>query len=75
MAVDFVGEMCCVVVVCDLAFDSLSWSNNCHSSSDIFSGLVEKDLEAMETGKGERLWLRSERERVDFCRVENSLRE
>ena len=46
---DLVGEMCCVVVVWDLALDSLSWSNNCHSSSEISSGLVEKDLEAIDS--------------------------
>ena len=35
-------------MVWDLAFDSLIWSNNFHSSSEISSGLVEKDLEAMD---------------------------
>ena len=45
---DLVGEMCCVMVW-DLAFDSLIWSNICHSSSEMFSGLVEKDLEAIDS--------------------------
>ena len=56
---DLVGEMCCVVVVWDLAFDSLIWSNNCHSSSETFSGLVEKDLEAMDSFGKDELGLRA----------------
>ena len=56
---DLVGEMCCVVVVWDLSFNSLIWSNNCYSSSETFSGLVEYDLEAMDSFGKYELGLRA----------------